>query len=94
MTAWLPASAMIHNLVLLYFSVFDPLRTRKKKFVINFFFKIGAVTQPLFQTNIFPDISDFWSVLGFPTKKPIKMLGHGAFTYDVHTDEKQKYFLA
>ena len=35
---------------------------KKKKNVSHFFFKIGAVTWPLFLPDIFPDISDFWSV--------------------------------
>ena len=30
----------------------------------------------------------------FPSKKPIKSLGHGAFRYDAHGDEKQTIFLA
>ena len=63
-------------------------KAKKKNVPHRFFFKIRAVTWPLFSTNFFPDLSDFWSfILEFPGKKPIKMQGHGAFRYD----EKQKY---
>ena len=41
-----------------------------------------------------PDILIIWVFFKFPTKKPIKVLGHGAFRYDAHGDEKQKTFLA
>ena len=62
-------------------------------FLIIYFFKIEAVTWPFFP-NIFPDISDFMCFFKFPTKNTIEMLRHGFFRYNVHGDEKQKYFLA
>ena len=30
----------------------------------------------------------------FPVRKPIKMLMYGAFRYDAHGDDKQKYFFS
>ena len=36
----------------------------------------------------------FGFLFRFPGKKPIKMPGHGSFRYDVHGDEKQKYFFS
>ena len=51
----------------------------------------------MFLPDIFTSISEFFSVFffsKFPTKNPIKMLGHGAFKQEAHNDEKQKYFFS